>query len=303
MAKLIVPIFSMRSYETGNYAILKDGNFQLQLHRASPGDIICIPKNNDDEEELRELFPEITFCPVWYKDNAYESRKHFWEENWFVIDSLMDYFDCAHLVTDITGYPGKNEVIYNFNITKDREVERYYIDEFIDLDVLSVNQSLRTFVLNKCQKDTLVAYGADEDKIIVSQRVINPDVMQTFSRNTDPIKFKGVFHPFRISDKCYNFKKVIRTCKGLNLDLYITDPNDTYDASEYNYDKIHLIKLNKKEYYRVLKATPVILYNENPEKVFHPGLAELVYFRCNIHSPYNIPKREDIIIEGDLWLK
>lgn len=302
MAKLIVPIFSMRSYETGNYSVLKDGNFQLHLHRASPGDIICVPKNSDDVDELRELFPYIQFAPLWYKSNAYETRKHFWEENTFVVDSLIDYYDCSILVTDITGYPGDFNVIYNFNITMDPNEPRSYIDEFIECDVISVNQSERTFVLNECQKDVLVSLGAKADKIIVSQRVINPDIVQTFL-GSDPIKLKGVFHPFRISDKCYNFKEVVETCKSLDLDLYITDPNDTYDASDYNYDKIHLIKLSKKDYYRVLLSSPVIMYNENPEKVFHPGLAEFIYFRCNIHSPYNIPKREDIIIEGDMWLK
>ena len=43
--KLIVPIYSMRSYKTGDYSILKDGNFKLQLNRMDwDQDILIIPK-------------------------------------------------------------------------------------------------------------------------------------------------------------------------------------------------------------------------------------------------------------------
>lgn len=292
-----VPIFSMRSYETGEYAVLKDGNFQLHLHRARAGDIIAVPRNATDVDELRELFPEFEFVPLWYKENAYETRKHFWEENQFVVDSLVEYYDVVGVVTDITGYRGRHPVYFNFNITKDPEVPRYYIDEFIDIDVDSVNFGKLTTVLNQCQKDVLVAHGATDYKIVVDQKVVRPSVIQRMMGDLPPISYDGIFHPFRISDECYRFGQVVECGIQTHNPIYITDPNDSFDRSRYPEEAvIRKIKLSKSEYYRALAARPKIQYFEDPSKVFHPGLAEFIYFGAYISSPYNIPSYNDVVI-------
>ena len=299
MAYFRVPNFSMRSYETGEYAVLKDGNFQLHLNRASAGDIIAVPRNTSDIEECRSLFPEFEFVPLWYKENAYESRKHFWEENQFVVDSLVDYYDCAYLVTDITGYTGAHEVFFIFNVTKDPENPRYYIDEFIDIDVKSVNRSVATFVLNQCQKDVLVAAGAIPGNIFVDQRVISPSVMERYTEGLEPIHLDGIFHPFRISDPCYRFDQVVECAIATGRILYITDPNMSFKRERYPEEAvIRVLHLTKKEYYQVLMGRPCIKNFENPEKVFHPGLAEFIYFNAVINSPYNIPTYKQVVING-----
>lgn len=293
-----VPIFSMRSYATNEYAVLKDGNFQLHLNRAQPGDIIAYPRNATDIDECEKLFPEFHFVPLWYKNNAYETRKHFWEENQWVVDSLMDYYDCTILVTDITGYTGSYDVWFNFNITKDPEVPRYYIDEFIDIDVQSVNRSLYTNVLNKGQKDVLVAHGAKADKIYIDQSSVRPSVIERFAKGLAPIKVDGIFHPFRISDPCYDFHRVVECAIASGEAVYITDPNDSFDRSHYPEEAlIRVFKPSKTEYYQILKSKPRIIYFEDPEKVFHPGLAEFIYFNADIKSPYNIPTYEQVVIK------
>lgn len=293
-----VPIFSMRSYETGEYAVLKDGNFQLHLNRAREGDVIAIPKNASDADELRQLFPEFTFVPLWYKENAYETRKHFWEENQWVVDSLIEYYDVVGLVTDITGYKGRYPVFFNFNVTKDPEHPRYYIDEFIESDVDSVNRSILTTVLNQCQKDVLVAHGADDYRITVDQKVVRPSVIERYAAGLPGIRYDGIFHPFRISDPCYRFGQVVECGIQTRNPIYITDPNDSFDRSHYPEEAvIRVVKLSKVEYYQVLKNKPKIQYFEDPSKVFHPGLAEFIYFGAYISSPYNIPSYDDVVIK------
>lgn len=299
MNKLIVPIFSMRSYKTGLYSVLKDGNFQLHLSRAKPGDIICIPFNTSDSEDLLNLFPELFFVQIQYFKNALETREHFWSINTEVINEIFENNNIDVIVTDITGYKGY-PVIFNFNITKDSNIKRDYIDKFFDLDVKSVNNSLKTFVLNESQKNELVKGGADGNKIIICKKVINPSVINRLSEG-DPIEIDGVFHPFRLSDKCYDFDSVKTYCNLVGVPLYITDPNDTFvNDSEFNIKKI---KPSKNEYYRILKSRPWILYNENPEKVFHPGLAEFIYFDADIDCKYKIPDRNDVVIDlgEDVW--
>lgn len=310
--KLIVPIYSMRSHETGKYSLLKDGNLQLHLNRHTDGDIIVVPPQDkcEDLSELRKYFPEIQFISVNYSENAYKTRKDFWAYSTFVIDGLIEYYGCDALVTDITGYSGNNKVYFNFNITKDPEVERSYIDEFIYTDVESVNKSVFTTVLNECQKQTLVDYGADPDKIYVNQRVVKPGVPERFLDGHEPIKINEVFFPFRLSDPCYKFDKVYNELINNTNEMFsidtsnmkffrITDPNDTWDKEKY--PQCVLSKYTKQEYYAVLKGRPLIMYEEDPQKVFHPGLGELIYFGCVFRTPYKLPKIEDIIVNEPIW--
>ncbi|ARB05821.1 hypothetical protein fHeYen901_48 [Yersinia phage fHe-Yen9-01] len=302
MSKFIVPIYSMRSYADNKYAVLKDGNLQLHLNRAVSGDIITVPKNASDIDECIELFPEFHFVPLQYKENAYETRKHFWLENQYVVDSLVEYYDCDELITDITGYRGEHSVIFNFNITMNPNNVRSYIDEFIEIDVESVNFSRYTTVLNNNQKDTLVRYGAEPDNIIVTTKVIRPSVIERYAAGLEPIVLDGVFHPFRISDPCYKFEDVLKHCIDTNNTLYITNPNNSFDRRKYSIlGNISEISLSKREYYQVLKGRPEIVYLEDPEEVFHPGLAEFIYFNASINSPYNIPTYDDVVIKEAVW--
>ncbi|ASD52024.1 hypothetical protein KNT64_gp072 [Pseudomonas phage PspYZU05] len=292
--KVIVPLYSMRSHVTGRYDILKDGNFQLHLHRASPGDVICVPMNSVVHRSLSQF--NITFVHIKYGENAYDTRSNF---DMSQIDHVVKKYNADLLVTDITGYRGGTPFIFNSNITMDPEVKRDYIDEFIHSDVETVNRSIKTTVLNESQKTTLVANGADPDKIFVDRRVIKPSVLRAFLGNSDPIKVHGIFHPFRISDKCYDFDKVLRDSG--NKTVFITDPNDAYSKWPEKHPRVIVDKLTKEEYYAVLLSKPTIMYNENPQKVFHPGLAEFIYFGAEIISEYIMPTLEEVVINEDVW--
>lgn len=298
---LVIPIYSMRSYKTGKYSLLKDGNLQLHLNRYQDGDIICVPLKEtcEDLEELKQFFPYIHFQEIYYYENAYSTRKNFWAKNLWGVEQLMDFYGTTHIVTDITGYSGKFPFFNNFNITMDPKIERPYIDEFIYTDVESVNNSVYTTVLNECQKDVLVKYGADPELIYVNQRVVKPGVPEAYLDRLGPTKIDGVFFPFRISDKCYDFEGVYNSCYEQGVNLIVTDPNDTLVPEVYTLCR--LIKPSKQEYYSILSSKPVIDYRENPEKVFHPGLAEFIYFGCKIISDYNIPSIEQIIVKGPTW--
>ena len=72
----------MRSYETGDYSILKDGNFKLQLNRMDwTQDILIIPENTSDLSEFLSLgiIPFDQIKTEAYGENAYETRKTFWK--------------------------------------------------------------------------------------------------------------------------------------------------------------------------------------------------------------------------------
>lgn len=294
MVDLRIPIYSMRSYKTGVYDVSKDGNFQVHLHTMNQDDYIVIPKASKGIEIFVEkgLVLPNRIIRANYGVNAYDSRKNFWKMNQdFQIPGGVN-----KIITNISGCPWDVPVVYYLEITSHPLIQRPYIDEFLPRDVSSVNQSDHTLVFNDWQKTRLVHSGANENKIFVSQRVLNPDVISRLlpkEVRSHPVKKNDIFFPFRISDPCYKFEKVLELAKLMGERVVVTDPNESFKEGIGDILQYHP---TKEEYYSILMDKPTILYLENPEFCFHPGLAELIYFGCKIISPYKIPQYEDIIV-------
>lgn len=286
---IIIPIYSMRSYETGKYSILKDGNFKLHINRMDWNkDYLVVPHNISDLDEFLDLdiIPSSQLIFGEYGENAYDTRKNFWHSNDINFEALG--FD---VVTDITGFPYDNNFINNFNITKDPNNPRWYIDEFIDKDIDSIQRAENTFVLNQGQKDYLLSLDPTL-KIQVSQKVIRKEYFEKVKMDPPALDFKvDIFFPFRISDPAYKFTEVVEN--NPEKTILITDPNDSYTE---NYSNVIKKRFTKREYYGIIYTRPKIIYNENPEKIFHPGLADFIYFGCDIECPFTLPKLEDVLI-------
>lgn len=313
---LHVPIYSMRSYETNLYDVSKDGNFQLHLARMQKDDLILIPHNSIGIETFIDtgyLKKEQVVIMNCYASNAYSTRKMYSTNKLLshMIESRTEYHIRSNklsgtldaIVTDITGFNGNKPVYFNFNITKDPEDPKYYIDEFIESDLESIERSIFTTVLNHSQKDYLVSLGADPNKIKVCQQVINKDLLSLYDHDSVDQTINGIFFPFRISDKCYKFEDVTTYCIDNNMLLYVTDPNQSLK----NYDTEVIIKLDnidKKTYYSILKSKPKMCYYENPSKCFHPGLAELIHYDVQFISPYmdDIKKIIDIYVTDKIYM-
>lgn len=291
--KLVIPIYSMRSYETGLYSILKDGNFKLHINRIENNDILVIPSNSSDKEEFLSLGLHSNIIEVEYFSNAEENRKKFWSK-------YQQYFDSFNLsiLTDITGYTGNQDLYNNFNITYNPKIIRPYIDKFFDVDTLSVLKSIKTTVLNHNQKDSFIDNNYQElsiylkSKLEVNQKVISKRYFDLVGTKQINIPKFDIFFPFRLTDKAYKFEKTVEKYK--DKIILITDPNSSYSA---NYENVKVIKPTKPEYYYILSKRPTIIYNEDPELVFHPGVADFIYFKCNIVSEYKIPTLKEVLIE------
>ncbi|WJZ27915.1 hypothetical protein NCTGTJJY_CDS0036 [Serratia phage 92A1] len=306
MVNLIVPIYSMRSHTDGQYHVMKDGNMQLHLSRYQPGDFLVIPNNTADVRELYKYVPAKQVFRIAYMENAYETRKKFWAYNGNIIDSLARMKGVDRIITDITGYKGTFPFINNFNISWDPQLDRPYIDEFVDMDYECIRHAKTTFVLNERQVQNMKMKFPDltAAKFTLTQRVIKPELLDKMAEG-DPIELEGtperpltMFFPFRLSDPAYKWEETIELYKDHTV--YITDPNESYTG---DYPNVVVIKPSKNEYYRILKARPVVRYNENPYFVFHPGLAEMIYFDVRFSLPPGIflPFLKDLIIEGPIW--
>jgi hypothetical protein len=304
----------MRSYETGKYAITKDGNFQLTLARVMASNFsditICIPEEVSDQKAFMKMFVDgytyshhltkktkIKFQPLKYGVNAVETRQQFWKMNqeFFYSESILDY---DLVITDITGYSGAMSYdlpfINNFNITKLPELDRPYIDQFFDLDLESIEKSLFTTVINPRQKEYIVEVAphlADKVKVLtkVVSRVMTPRQVK-MSRSTYPgIDTNTVFWPFRISDKSYRFEEFLEHFAPLalshsaNIRLVVTDPNDTLKQETLDkYPFIVKMKPSKEDYYKILEVNPIVVMLDDIDTVLHPGTIEFFEYGCPV---------------------
>lgn len=299
---LWIPIFSMRSYETGEYSILKDGNFQLTLSRMIASDfdeiIMTRPTLVSDFEEFRELISRLpklrdrlSFTPAEYGINAVETRQKFYEVNASVLSTLLNIVD--YVVTDITGFYKLNSdkpYVNNFNITKLPHLQRDYIDQFFDEDVKSIEQSMLTTVINESQRNYIRLVKPDLAKKVLTYTMVANENLLPYP-NDDEIFYpienmsydRTIFWPFRISDKAYKFQEFLKIFieNGLfrDFDLIISDPNDSYTE---NHSFIKKIKPTKQEYYKILAACPIIIMLDEMDDVLHPGTIEFFYYNCPI---------------------
>lgn len=288
MNVLWIPIFSMRSYETGKYSALKDGNFQLTMARVLASNFdrvfVAVPDDTSDLDELTERFkdtPEVYFTQLKYGANAVATRDLFWVSNAGPLKNLELNVDIV--ISDITGYTGQKPVIYNFNITKLPELNRPYIDRFFEQDLKSIEQSVFTTVINPRQREYILEVRPDLlDKVIVNTKCAHADLLPKFPKTKPPEKL--IFWPFRISDKAYQWEQFLEAFEeqGLHEDGYIilcTDPNDTLQCEK---SFVMSKKLSKGEYYQMLAARPIIVMLDDIDTVLHPGTVEFLHYGCPV---------------------
>ena len=300
MKVLWIPIFSMRSYETGKYAITKDGNFQLTLARVLASDFdhitIAIPFQVSDFEEFIELDAivealatrDIEFKLLNYGANAVDTRKIFWRENqeFFYSPEILE-FDLV--ITDITGYSGSMSYdlpfINNFNVTKLPELNRSYIDQFFDLDLVAMNNALFTTVINPRQREYILEVAPHlADKVMAYTKVAHSDLLPVDHTTKLFTPCEDIFWPFRISDKAYQFEEFLKMYYDSGLyktnKLIVSDPNNSFDWAKVprGSSSIELIKPSKEEYYKILAKHPYVIMLDDIDTVLHPGTIELMYY-------------------------
>lgn len=293
MKTLIIPIFSMRSYTTGKYAILKDGNFQLSLARALASDFdsitISVPEDSSDFDEIQAkvslLSNKITLQKFKYGINAVDTRRTFWELNKPEIKECEQFFDI--LISDITGYKGSVPVVFNFNITKLPELERPYIDEFFDSDIESIRKSIFTTVLNLRQREYILEHYPElSSKILVNTKCAH-ELLLPKTVQSGPMFFtkKIIFWPFRLSDKSYKWKEFLKIFSDQELSkkgysILVTDPNES--SKDSLPDFVSKISPSKEEYYSILSKKPIVVMLDDIDTVLHPGTIEFFHFGCPV---------------------
>jgi hypothetical protein len=317
----------MRNHSDNTYNPLLDGNLNLTLHRiynplrynTKLTVTITIPTNcNNDQKEIL-----IDFCNKTYGENRviFEEIEYGLnaEENRTALKTYTMPYPSIYdvIISDFSGVeslsPHKN-VIYNFNISKNATLDRWYVDNHFEDQyntlVNNVDNGIYglTYVLNDNQKEYMLNYN-ESNKIIVNagvivdSKIINASLLNaqqfyfyellslsdkqqidqrilTILDNNDLV----LFMPFRLSDECYNFKGLVDYLKDRKekITIIITNPNDAkYDVPE-NIEIVNITEgyTNKKSVYFFL-LTLIDKYNihipifEDPSVVLHQTILEM----------------------------
>ncbi len=316
----ILQQYSMRNHSDGLYNPLLDGNLNLTLHRIYP--VLQADKNkkvtltiplNVDLEQLKILEQfianiglerQVSFAEITYGKNALANRDQFID-----ISHLKGlYTGCDLIISDFSSciFNGTIPVIYNFNISKSKDLDRWFIDEFFDKQMNTVIECDEyVYVLNDSQREFMLDSATSpiirkniESTVIVDTEIINKELFDhqlTFfgkmmtkryedelkdSLKTIWLKYEQVFFlPFRLTDTCYNFKGILEICKDSKMKICIitTNPNDG-DLLSNVPDNVRVINaaekfgnINKKTlYYEILKNIEEINTITDRPKIYIP---------------------------------
>lgn len=275
---LMVPVYSMRSYETGKYMLNKDGNmarvltFLLVMNYKKA--IVLVPENNtgleDIVQKVKEYNKNVVFLPTnAYGKNAYETRHE--------IAGFYEY--CKNSDIDVI-ISEPNYLTKKLTITKNKKTIYWCVASITDCgtpwfaeEYKAVDLEIAKLVPTMCAKQSQV--NALEGKSFVSI-FYRPELFD----------YIIVYFPFRLTDENYKAKEFAKCVNKLwdegyrNFKVLYTDVNESGIFT----DKAPFKKVSsdKENYIAILKGSPIIPYFENSKMLAHISEYEFEYYNCRI---------------------
>lgn len=284
---LYIPIYSMRSYETGLYDVSCDGNVNRFISKFSKINYksltITYPEKTENEYFIRCFLRRVDLikCEA-YGINALATRKN--EEGWFKFLHKLDRskYDVVLFEPNVIGkyqFEDRIKVMYWMPVSSTINNRVEFLKEFYDLDLINTLK-YETFVCSKNQKELYTTAHIDNDvfanSIFIDEETIYPyDSSYHYEKNI-------IFNPFRQSDKGYKIKELYTALEAIDKSKYIvlySAPNG-FDV-QTSIPRMR-VKTDRKIYYNILKSRPIIVYLENPDEILHTSIFEFMYFNCRL---------------------
>lgn len=285
---LLIPVYSMRSYETGKYNLMADGNMARVISRLASSDfesaMVLIPDADrvTGIEDLKRLVNRVmpqkdiafVYCPA-YGSNAGETRGEVKEFMRFFFENRMVLPDYDMLLIEpnsLTHYLINQDIISRLTsvfwcpVSETTGFTPDFIKPYGELDKL-IAENIPVAAATQSQVDFLGGMSfVDEDKFYEPKY----------------FDYKTIFFPFRLSDPCYHaeeFKKAVMNLKDkYNFKVLYTDPNESGLFDDR--DIFVKVPTTKEIYLQILKSKPIIPYLENTDDVLHISLHEFIYYGC-----------------------
>ena len=279
---LLIPIISMRSYETGLYNLMSDGNVSRIISKLACSDFkkatVLVPQNNCGLYELQKLADRVigkdkvdfVECDAYGK-NAGETRVEIKKFMKYLSDDYDVILIEPNLLTEFLikqNSPIVSKLVYWCPVSATTGFTPQFIEGFADIDKF-IAQNIPVAVATKSQKDFLMG------KSFIDKSFYNPE----------PFDYKTIYFPFRLSDPCYHakeFKQAILNLKdkGYNFKVLYSDPNE---SGLFDDDNIFVkVPTQKEVYTQILKSKPIIPYLENSNDVLHISICEFIYYQCEV---------------------
>lgn len=237
---VVLQQFSMRSYSTGKYNILADGNLNSMLHilgrfadeqkkvhgKVPVGILMTVPSEEQVENAEKAYsvlkdrltligFDDITLEYTDYGKNALENRTHFnFGEDEFDRSLIVTYFKIdrnVHVGSDVLficpGSPRPENPLYSVE-------EIPYFQE-------AVASSDMTFFYN----DNQAVFDYEEKCFEVKDVTSSPHI-DTRKYDGVNIKIPDYYFPYRLTDDDYKFKDLVLSVTRPVV-IAITDPNES----------------------------------------------------------------------------
>ena len=298
---LFIPMLSARSYETGLYNLLLDGNMARivsMLKVAKPKRaMILIPNNVINLDQIKVqlsgtgIYILFRHCPA-YGDNAAATRKNGIAFEDFLEDFLEVYSDYWPKFDYVIVEPNTLAVSDRFrSFFKDSKIIYWCVASVTSKgtpwfvkDYESIDKEIAAKMPTECvlqtQVETLGGLSYADEKGFYDPSIFD---------------YETIFFPFRLSDKNYHaneFKraaiKAAQICSR-NFKVLYTDVND----SGLFYERPDLfvkVPSQKEVYLGMLKSRPIIPYLEDVNVLTHINIHEMLYYGCRI-----------IMLENDVY--
>lgn len=290
---LMIPVYSARSYESGSYDMMADGNvskYLMKILKSKAKEIdILYPWNSCHINKISSVTNKFAKCKVnWikfnYGKNAHETRN--------MGQKFYDYI------------MGKNKQ-YDLIISE--------VNTLAKLAIISTN--------NLCNKNNFIYWAGthntdgtlwcDGDYSLskeIAQEITTacllPDQPALFGGKSfydlytyDPQYFdkKIIFFPFRLTDKSYHaeeFLNAINEIRSEGIDNFVVLYTDVNESHLFDKEQINgFIKVPKDRfiYQAILKGKPIIPFLDDLNKNSHSNIFEFMYYNCDIITMNELP--------------
>lgn len=289
---LFIPIFSTRSYKTGEYDLGLDGNMarivskiiELKPRHAT----ITIPgnyKNLDVWSKVlvrNHMIDDVTFIPCGaYGKNAYETRLEvdkFIKVYQDLEDMRWDPFDVVitepnHFTLNCISsvFEPNSEVIYWCVASATSKGCPWFVKDFVEIDK-EIAQKIPTECATKSQVEFLGGYSYF-------------DCYSPFYRPEIDC-YKTIFFPFRLTDENYKakyFREIILNIRKRGINNFKVLYTDVNDSDIFKDDEVFTKVSGQKDVYlSILKSRPIIPYFEDSDILAHININEFAFYNCQV---------------------
>ena len=275
---LFIPVYSMRSHETGKYNLMADGNFTRVLSvikKYKPAYAsVTIPAESivQDINAVKSIVipgVSLAFCETFlYGVNANGTRKSLAPLD---AGDLNDYdaivSEPQTMTRDLIAHGFRDKLYYWCIATSTDDWPIWFVDEFKYQD-RKIAGEVTTIVATESQKESLGANAVVDDFYIPAE------------------KKQILYFPFRPSDPNYEFdmfKLMLNRLRANGLwdkfDVIMPDLNDSAGSLP---SYIKKVPSDHAVYQAIINGMPIVPYYEHMDRLPHISIYEMIEARCRI---------------------